>query len=103
MAMLLSVLLQVVKQQQTRYITIIMTTYKITTLFDALYYCMSYKEVYTGCFCEHNTEGDNCEMCQTGFNSALWMPGTSTAANQCQGTPQLNYIVLLCVQIMFMY
>ena len=26
-------------------------------------------------------------MCQEGFNSAPWMPGTSTTANQCQGTP----------------
>ena len=30
-------------------------------------------------------------MCQMGFNGAPWMRGTSTAANQCQGTLKLNY------------
>lgn len=45
-----------------------------------------FNQVYTGCICGHNTQGNNCEMCQIGFNSAPWMPGTSTAANQCQGT-----------------
>ena len=30
-------------------------------------------------------------MCQMGYNGAPWMPGTSTAANQCQGTP--NWIM----------
>ena len=35
-------------------------------------------------------------MCQMEFNSVPWMPGTSTAANQCQGTLKLIEL-LLCV------
>ena len=41
-------------------------------------------QVYSGCMCEHNTEGTHCDSCTTGFNAVQWSAGTDLSANACQ-------------------
>ena len=38
------------------------------------------------CECEHNTAGDDCEICKPMFNNRPWMPANSSHANECQGS-----------------
>lgn len=37
------------------------------------------------CECEHNTAGNDCEICKPLFNNHPWMPANASHANECQG------------------
>lgn len=50
----------------------------IFIVYNALY------QVYSGCMCEHDTEGIHCDSCRAGFNALQWRAGTDTDANECQ-------------------
>lgn len=38
------------------------------------------------CDCEHNTMGDDCEMCKPLFNNRPWMLANASHANECEGS-----------------
>ena len=35
------------------------------------------------CVCQHQTQGDHCEMCLPLYNNQPWLPGTVSLANEC--------------------
>ena len=41
------------------------------------------------CVCQHQTQGDHCEMCLPLYNNQPWLPGTVSLANEC-GMCQCN-------------
>lgn len=42
------------------------------------------------CECEHNTAGNDCEICKPMFNNHPWMPANGSHANECQGSDDNN-------------
>jgi hypothetical protein len=41
-------------------------------------------KILSGCDCQHNTEGDNCERCKPLFNNKPYRAGNSTHPNECE-------------------
>ena len=37
------------------------------------------------CECQHNTKGNNCELCKDLFNDLPWKPATGRNKNECKG------------------
>lgn len=46
------------------------------------------------CECEHDTLGDDCEMCKPLFNNRPWMPANASHANECQGSVSVTALFL---------
>lgn len=63
-------------------------------------------QVYSGCICQHNTDGTHCDQCLVGFNSEPWEPGTTTDANACQGSSSSqcsSYLTSFCSTSALLY
>lgn len=55
------------------------------------------------CECEHDTMGDDCEMCKPLFNNRPWMPANASHANECQGSISIINFFLCFSELLLRY
>lgn len=56
------------------------------------------------CECQHNTKGNNCELCKDLFNDLPWKPATGRNKNECKGINNMftNLWILICIYLLIL-